>query len=134
MQAIPSRFHRLVVGEIAIIAHGRGWNDRRGRNAAALPGPRLRIGPGDGGHIGLLAGAQFDHVTNVGLHRSTLRKVDVLANMAERAQNQQLLTNTSWWQMHGGRVRTAIDRLSGNKLLLFGLTLAGVIIGILTLR
>jgi len=70
----------------------------------------------------------------VGLHQSTLRKVDVLANIAERAQNQQLLTNTSWWQMHGGRVRSAIDWLSGNKLLLFGLTLAGVIIGILTLR
>lgn len=70
----------------------------------------------------------------VGLHQSTLRKVDVLANIAERAQNHQLLTNTSWWQMHGGRVRTAIDWLSGNKLLLFGLTLAGVIIGILTLR
>lgn len=70
----------------------------------------------------------------VGLHQSTLRKVDVLANIAERAQNRQLLTNTSWWQMHGGRVRTAIDWLSGNKLLLFGLTLSGVIIGILTLR
>lgn len=42
----------------------------------------------------------------VALHRSTLRKVDVLANIAERAFDGSLLTNTSWWDMHGGYIRS----------------------------
>ena len=38
------------------------------------------------------------------LHLSTLRKVDVIANIAERVHNRSLKTNTSWWDMHGGRL------------------------------
>ncbi len=85
----------------------------------------------------MMTGAQeaeaFVDGNYVGLHQSTLRKVDVLANISERAQNKQLLTNTSWWQMHGGSIRTAADWLAGNKLLAFGLALAGLVLGILTL-
>lgn len=33
---------------------------------------------------------------------STLRKVDVLANIAERAENSALKTNATWWEIHGG--------------------------------
>jgi hypothetical protein len=44
----------------------------------------------------------FESGEYVKLHQSTLRKVDVLANMAERAENGTLLTNATWWEMHGG--------------------------------
>ncbi len=37
----------------------------------------------------------------VKLHQSTLRKVDVLANIAERAHNGSLKTLATWWERHG---------------------------------
>jgi hypothetical protein len=52
--------------------------------------------------------AAFDNGNYVGLHQSTLRKVDVIANIAGRAHDRTLKTNTTWWEMHGGRVRTAL--------------------------
>ena len=38
----------------------------------------------------------FDNEEFVALHRSTLRKVDVMANIADRAYNRSLKTNKSW--------------------------------------
>jgi hypothetical protein len=37
----------------------------------------------------------------VKLHQSTLRKVDVLANLFERASSRELRTNSSWREQHG---------------------------------
>lgn len=51
----------------------------------------------------------FEQGNYVGLHQSTLRKVDMLANIAGRAQDRSLKTNTTRWEMHGGRVRTFIN-------------------------
>lgn len=45
----------------------------------------------------------------VGLHQSTLRKVDVIANIAGRAFDRSLKTNTTWWEMHGGTLRTFVN-------------------------
>jgi hypothetical protein len=39
----------------------------------------------------------FENRNFVGLHQSTLRKVDVIANIAEPAHERHLKTNTSWW-------------------------------------
>lgn len=49
------------------------------------------------------------------LHQSTLRKVDVLANLASRAHDRALKTSTTWWEMHGGRFRTALIWMSENR-------------------
>ena len=70
----------------------------------------------------------------VGLHQSTLRKVDVLANIAERAQNKQLLTNTSRWQMHGGSLRTGLEWIADNKVISLVIALAGLGLAIFTLK
>lgn len=70
----------------------------------------------------------------VGLHQSTLRKVDVLANIAERAQNKHLLTNTSWWQMHGGSLRTGLEWIADNKVIALMIALVGLGIAIFTLK
>lgn len=51
----------------------------------------------------------FEQGNFVGLHQSTLRKVDMIANIAGRAQDRSLKTNTTWWEMHGGRLRTFIS-------------------------
>lgn len=68
-----------------------------------------------------LSGAQeaeaFVNRNYVALHQSTLRKVDVLANIGERAHSRHLKTNTSWWEMHGGRIKGPISWLANNKLL-----------------
>lgn len=51
----------------------------------------------------------FEQGNFVGLHQSTLRKVDMIANVAGRARDRSLITNTTWWQMHGGRLRTFVN-------------------------
>lgn len=66
----------------------------------------------------------------VGLHQSTLRKVDVLANIAERAQNKHLLTNTTCWEMHGGSLQTAIDWVADNKLIALAMALVSIMLAI----
>ncbi len=79
----------------------------------------------------------FDRRNFVGLHQSTLRKVDVIANVAERAHHRHLETNTTWWEMRGGRVRSVFDWLAENKPIAFVASLAsivGLMIAIYTLR
>jgi hypothetical protein len=60
--------------------------------------------------LDFMTGAQeaeaFERRNFVGLHQSTLRKVDIIANILARAQDRNLKTNTTWWEMHGGRLRT----------------------------
>lgn len=66
-----------------------------------------------------LTGAQeakaFEDRDFVALHQSTLRKVDVIANVAARAHDRNLKTNTTWWEMHGGRLRTALIWMAENR-------------------
>lgn len=61
----------------------------------------------------------FEKRNFVGLHQSTLRKVDVIANVAERAHFRHLKTNTSWWEMHGGRFRSVSEWVVENKTFAF---------------
>lgn len=46
----------------------------------------------------------FERQDFAALHLSTLRKVDVIANIAVLAHDRQLKTNTTLWAMHGGRI------------------------------
>lgn len=57
----------------------------------------------------------FEEQNFAALHQSTLRKVDVIANIAGRADDRHLKTNTSWWEMHGGRMRTALIWMAENR-------------------
>jgi hypothetical protein len=79
----------------------------------------------------------FEKRNFVGLHQSTLRKVDVIANLAERAHSRQLKTNTTWWEMHGGRVRTVLNWMAENRTfqLVAGLaSIAGLVLAIWVMR
>jgi hypothetical protein len=69
----------------------------------------------------------FENRNFVGLHQSTLRKVDVIANIAERAHDRQLKTSTSWWEMHGGRVRSVFNWLAENKPIAFAASIASIV-------
>jgi len=69
----------------------------------------------------------FDAGRYVDLHRSTLRKVDVIANLASRAHDRALKTNTSWWQMRGGSVVSLIRWITTNHLILFLIAVVGLI-------
>ena len=69
----------------------------------------------------------------VKLHLSTLRKVDVLANIAGRAHDRGLKTNTSWWDMHGGRVMWAYNWITEHPKWGFGGVVAAVLIAIIAL-
>jgi hypothetical protein len=69
----------------------------------------------------------------VALHQSTLRKVDILSDILERAHDRHLRTNTTWWEMHGGRFKNVLNWVAENKLFALILAVAAIIIGILPL-
>jgi hypothetical protein len=69
----------------------------------------------------------FENRDFVALHQSTLRKVDVLANIAGRAHDRNLKTNTSRWEMHGGRVRTALIWMAENRTFQVSTGLASIV-------
>ena len=46
----------------------------------------------------------FEEHDFAGLHLSTLRKVDVIANIAVSTHDRNLKTNATWWQMRGGSI------------------------------
>lgn len=79
----------------------------------------------------LMNGAQeaqaFEQRNYVGLHQSTLRKVDVIANLLARVQDRTLKTNTSWWEMHGGRVRATWNWVVENKTIALVASIASII-------
>lgn len=71
----------------------------------------------------------FERQEYVALHQSTLRKVDVLANLAARANEGSLRTNATWWELHGGSVRDALDWAANHpvvSIIVFLLTVASV--------
>ena len=74
-----------------------------------------------------LTGAQaFENRNYVGLHQSTLRKVGILTNFAGRAHDRTLRVNTTWWEMHGGRIRSVVNWLIEHKAIAFLASLASI--------
>ena len=74
--------------------------------------------------------AAFEREDYVALHRSTLRKVDVISDLAAKAHDGELRTNSTWWDMHGGRVWSVLRWIAEHKsLTLIGtlLTLVGLL-------
>jgi hypothetical protein len=63
-----------------------------------------------------LNGAQeadaFQNKDYVNLHRSTLRKVDILCNLAQRAYDEKLRVNSSWWEQRGVSLETLISAIN----------------------
>ena len=49
------------------------------------------------------------------------------ANIAGRAHDRNLKTNTTWWEMHGGRVRTALVWMAANRTFQLGAGLASIV-------
>jgi hypothetical protein len=73
----------------------------------------------------------------VGLHQSTLRKVDVIANIADRAHDGNLRTNTRWWDLHGGSLKGLVDWINANPVWVLAVSVTGVvglIVSVLALR
>lgn len=61
--------------------------------------------------VGMDEAKAFENREYVKLHQSTLRKVDVLANLAERAENGTLKSNATWWEIHGGTLGAVLEWL-----------------------
>ena len=74
--------------------------------------------------------AAFDNHEYVQLHQSTLRKVDVISNILCRVHDRTLKTNTTWWQMHGGGVRTVLDWVFEHKGISFAIGFSGLVLTI----
>lgn len=79
----------------------------------------------------------FEQRRFVELHQSTLRKVDVIANIATRAFDRALKTDTTWWQMHGGKLRSILNWMAENKTfhLLAGIaSIVGLVLAVWALK
>ena len=72
----------------------------------------------------------FEEKEFVKLHQSTLRKVDVMANIAGLARDRSLKTNANWWDMHGGRVMWAWNWVTEHPKWGFGGVVVAIIIAI----
>lgn len=70
----------------------------------------------------------FENGMYLELHQSTLRKVDVLANLAERTHSGQLKTAATWWETRGRSVRVALEWVRDHWLWGLLVALGGVII------
>jgi hypothetical protein len=73
----------------------------------------------------------FDKKNFVGLHQSTLCKVDVIGNLFYRTADRQLKTNTTWWEMRGGGLRSVVNWIADNKIVALLLGALGLLVGIL---
>ena len=97
---------------------------------SVIPAMKMLLEKNDIAARDFLTGAEeanaFEQRKFVALHQSTLRKVDVIADIARRANDRTLKTNTTWWEMHGGRVRTVVNWVMGHKAWSF----MGVVVGI----
>lgn len=84
--------------------------------------------------LDLMTGAQearaFDEKNYVGLHQSTLRKVDVFANIGQLANDRQLVTLTRWWQLAGGDLVSRWNWVADHSGAALFLTLVGIGISI----
>jgi hypothetical protein len=72
----------------------------------------------------------FKRKDYVALHQSTLRKVDILHSLAERAYHGTLKTNASWWTRRGGTLRQIWMWIVENKTLAFIFAALALVLGI----
>lgn len=76
----------------------------------------------------MLSGEQevnaFDNKEYVKLHQSTLRKVDILANLFERAADRTLKTNSKWYEVYGFHPKVIVEIIKEHWLF----SLLGVIV------
>jgi hypothetical protein len=83
--------------------------------------------------LGFLGGADearaFSDGRYADLQQSTLRKVDVLADIAERTYRRTLKTDSRWWMQHGGNLRGAWDWVVSNATILFVISFASLVLG-----
>ena len=108
--AIEHRF-RVLGGEPVMIAEDRKFDlaralvDLYGVNYIAHPRLESIIEKNKITNKDFLTGAQeaqaFEQKEFIRLHQSTLRKVDTLANLFERASNRSLVTNSTWVHQYG---------------------------------
>lgn len=68
----------------------------------------------------------FEQHRFVDLHLSTLRKVDVIANIATRVHDRKLKTNATWWQLHGGSLIRFINWIVEHPLFTFLVALGSI--------
>lgn len=100
--------HKLDLARLLIALYGGGY----------IGHPRLeRLVEKNGiTRMAFMTGAEeaaaFEARNYVGLHQSTLRKVDIIANIADRAHDGTLKTNVSWWELHGSSVRGVTDAIA----------------------
>lgn len=69
----------------------------------------------------------FNRGDYVALHQSTLRKVDIISNIASRAHDRSLRTKTTWWELHGGSIREVISWISQHPFFVLIASLASIV-------
>jgi hypothetical protein len=71
--------------------------------------------------------AAFEQKDFVKLHQSTLRKVDVIANIFERLVDGSLKTNATWWSTHGAHPMIVLEVITKHWVWLLFAAIATVV-------
>ena len=72
----------------------------------------------------------FDDQDFAALHLSTLRKTDIIANIATRAYDRKLRTEASWWAMRGGSFLSVWNWAADHSTITFLVGVGGVAVTI----
>jgi len=141
--AIDHRF-RVLKGEPVVIDDNKKYDlarlfiDIYGTGYAGHPRLETLLKQNHISPLNFLSGAgeaaAFESKNFVGLHQSTLCKVDVIADVFQRAHDRQLKTSTSRWEMHGGKFRSAIVWAAENKIVALVLAVVGVGLGFASIK
>ena len=92
---------------------GRGLVTIYGKNYTPHPRLETLIAKNEITNMAFLGGAEeaeaFENKEYVKLHQSTLRKVDILANIFERVADNTLLTDSKWYEVFGMHPKVVVE-------------------------
>lgn len=72
----------------------------------------------------------FDRQDFTALHLSTLRKTDIIGNIAVRAHERKLQTETSWWAMRGGGLISVANWMAEHPTITLALSILSAAFGL----
>lgn len=137
--AVEHRY-RVLGGEPVIIAEDRKFDLARALislyGVGYIGHPRLEnlVEKNNITDMGFLTGKQeaeaFENKEYIKLHQSTLRKVDILANIFGRAADGSIKTNASWLDQYGTNPRVLVE-LVREHWLWSAIVMVAVVVGLL---
>lgn len=133
--------HKILGGKPFVIPDNQKYDFSRmligiyGKNYIGHPRLESLMLKNDISSIGFKSGRDeaelFKQGDYVGLHQSTLAKVDILSSLCQLAYENQLKTNSKWQDVHGHSVRAFMSWFSNHPYIAFLITILSILVNII---